>query len=251
MATDDYLRGFLASQDLSVGELNTLRELRQRVEARLSTLDGHPRFYYGGSFGKSTMIRERYDLDVVVYWPTGSPYTLESIYEAVGARLRLEWQYVNRKTVAWEVPFTGGFHIDVVPGRALDAAYYEANLYRSDTETSLKTSLKKHIDTVRGSGRRDAIRLMKLWRERQRVPFKKSFLLELMTIQGSTGKVGLEQQLLGALTNIRDNIVTLQVKDPANSNNSLSDDIPLSDKRAIRDAAQAALDATTWDAVFD
>ncbi len=50
-------------------------------------------------------------------------------------------------------------HIDVVPGRALDAQYYEANLHRTDTGTTLKTSLKKHIDTVRGSGRADAIRV--------------------------------------------------------------------------------------------
>ena len=59
---------------------------------------------------------------------------------------------VNSKTVCWEIPFQGGFHIDVVPGRALDASYKEANLHRTDTGTTLKTSIKTHIDPVRGSG---------------------------------------------------------------------------------------------------
>ena len=99
--------------------------------------------------------------------------------------MKKEFQRVDPKTVCWEIPFEGGLHIDVVPGRALDAAFREANLYRTDTGTTLKTSIKTHIDTVRGSGRRDAIRLMKLWRERRGVPFKKSFLLEMMTISGS------------------------------------------------------------------
>jgi hypothetical protein len=108
----------------------------------------------------------------------------------------------------------------------LDAQYYEANLHRTDKGTTLKTSLKKHIDTVRKSGRADAIRLMKLWRTRKNVPFKKSFLLEVMTIEGCKGKpiTDLGGQVLAALTYIRDNIQSCSVGDPANSNNSLSDD---------------------------
>jgi hypothetical protein len=159
---------------------------------------------------------------------------------------------VNSKTVAWELPFQGGFHIDVVPGRALDAQYYEANLHRTDTRTTLKTSLKNHIDTVRNSGRTDAIRLMKLWRVRKSVPFKKSFLLELMTIDGCKGKStnDLEGQLLAALAYIRDNIRTCNVIDPANTNNSLSDDLDSSARASIQRAADAAIKATYWSEVF-
>jgi hypothetical protein len=152
---------------------------------------------------------------------------------------------VNSKTVAWELPFDGGFHIDVVPGRALDAQYFEANLHRTDKGTTLKTSLKRHIDTVRGSGRIDVIRLMKLWKVRKGVPFRKSFLLELTTIEGSKGKRtdNLEDQMIGALNYVRANIETCGVGDPANSNNSLSDGLDMNARRAIRQAADAALSA--------
>lgn len=248
----EYLRGILSRQNLTPDEQATLQQLRSTIEGQLSVLEGSPRFYYGGSYGKRTIIRELYDLDIVVYWPYGAPYSIKGIYDAVGDTLRKNWTYVNSKTVAWELPFDGGFHIDVVPGRALDATYYEANLHRTDTGTTLKTSLKKHIDMVRGSGRLDVVRLMKLWRVRNRVPFKKSFALEALTIDGARGTSfdDLPAQMIAALTHVRDSIRTCNVVDPANSNNSLTDDLDTSARADIRLAAQAAIDAKYWSEVF-
>lgn len=253
MAAEQYLRNLLASQELSDTELNQLRGLRKQIEEQLAKLDGSPRFYYAGSYGKKTIIRARYDLDIVVYWPDTAKYSLKGIYTGVGDQLRKHWDVVNSKTVAWELPFKGGFHVDVVPGRALDGQYREANLYRTDTGTTLKTSLKTHIDTVRNSGRRDAIRLMRLWRQRRNVPFKKSFLLEMMTMYGCSGTRfdDLGGQVQSALVYIRDNICTRNVVDPANSNNSLSDDLTSANKEVIRAAADAAAQATSWNTVFE
>jgi hypothetical protein len=252
MSNNQYLGSILAGQNLSTAELNSLRDLRQQIEGQLSVLEGSPRFYYGGSFGKRTMIKARYDLDLVMYWPHTATYSIKGIYDAVGTILKKHWNYVNPKTVAWELPFSDGFHIDVVPGRALDAQYYEANLHRTDRGTTLKTSLKRHIDTVRNSGRADAIRLMKLWRVRRNAPFKKNFLLELMTIEGCKGKQGndLEGQLIAGLVYVRDNIKSCNVLDPANSNNSLSDDLDASARTAIYQRADEAIKATYWSGVF-
>jgi hypothetical protein len=252
MTNNEFLFNILKQQALSATELNGLRTLREQIEGQLAVLEGGPRFYYGGSYGKRTMIRQLYDLDLVIYWPNTATYTIEGIYDAVGQVLRKHWKFVNSKTVAWELPFDGGFHIDVVPGRAIEANYYEANLHRTDTGTTLKTSLKKHIDTVRRSGRVDAIRLMKLWRVRKGVPFRKSFALELMTIEGCKGKAvdDLAGQLLGAFAYIRDNIRSCNLIDPANSNNSLTDDLDTSARAAIQSAAKAAMDAQSWSQVF-
>jgi hypothetical protein len=251
-ANNQYLSNILAGQNLTNAELDSLRGLRETIEGQLSVLQGSPRFYYGGSFGKRTMIKARYDLDLVMYWPHTATYSIKSIYDAVGEILKKHWKVVNSKTVAWELPFDGGFHIDVVPGRALDAQYYEANLHRTDKGTTLKTSLKKHIDTVGKSGRADAIRLMKLWRNRKNVPFKKSFLLEVMTIEGCRGKQSddLEGQVIAALKYVCDNIKTCSVSDPANSNNSLSDDLDASARAAIYQRADEAVKAMYWREVF-
>lgn len=252
MTSDEYLCQLLAQQDLSETQLDSLRSLRERIESQLSVLQGSPRFYYGGSFAKKTMIREAFDLDIVIYWPSNSSYTLKGIFDSVGDQLRRNWQHVNPKTVAWELPFEGGFHIDVVPGRAIDASFRYANLYRRDKDSSLQTSIKVHIDTVRNSERHKVIRLMKLWRFKRKVPFKKSLALELMTIDGCEGvhTAGLEQQLLAVLRYVRDNISSARIVDPANTNNVLSDEISPFDKQAIQSFADAALKSQYWSHVL-
>lgn len=252
MSAQQYLQSLLDQQNLSEDELTGLRNLRGEVEAQVRTLEGVQRVLYGGSYGKDTMIREWYDLDIVVYWANDCGYTLEGIFTAVGDVLRKRWKVVNPKTVAWEMPFEGGFHVDVVPGRALDASFKYANLYRTDTLTSLQTSIRVHIDTVSNSGRRDAIRLMKLWRKRKSVPFKKTLALELATIEGCkgcrTGDMG--DQVWSALQYLRDEFPKARIVDPANSNNIISDDIAMTDKQAIQRIAAATLQARTWQEVF-
>jgi hypothetical protein len=253
MTANSYLASLLSQQSLTDAEMNALRNLRDRIQTQLSVLEGSPRFYYAGSFGKKTMIRERYDLDIAMYWPNSVTYTVEGIYDAVGKVLKQNWQYVNSKTVSWELPFEGGFHIDIVPGRAIDGSFREANLFRTDTKTTLKTSLKVHIDYVRDSGRRDAIRLLKLWREKNKVPFKKSFLLEVITIAGCSGQSfdDLGIQVQRALEHIRSSILTCNVADPANTNNSLSDDLSATDRWLIYAAADKAAKEISWRPVFN
>lgn len=247
-----YLIDLLSSQDLTSAEIQALQNLRNQIQGQLSTLSGYPRFYYAGSYGKKTMIKARYDLDIVVYWPHTTSYAIKEIYDAVGNVLKKYWTSVNSKTVCWELPFKNGFHIDVVPGRALDDKYYEANLYRTDTKTTLKTSLKKHIKTVETSERIPAIRLMKLWRERRRVPFQKSFLLELMTIEACKGikTDDYHKQVMSSLKYIQDNIINCQLRDPANTNNFLADDLKMDCRRKIKAAASVALMAESWDQIF-
>lgn len=138
------------------------------------------------------------------------------------------------------------FHIDVVPGRALDRNYYEANLYRTDKKTSLKTSLKKHIDTVKKSGRTKVIRLLKLWREVNEVPLKKSFLLEIIAIDGCTGLAfhnNLREQFYSTLSYIKDNIKNCNFQDPANSNNSLCENLTSTIRHEIDKKASEAVRA--------
>jgi tRNA nucleotidyltransferase (CCA-adding enzyme) len=117
MTNDDYLRWLLNQEELSQQQVASLQALRAQIEGQLRTLRGNPRFYYGGSYAKQTMIRSSFDLDIVAYWPHDCGYTLKDICYAVGDVLKRSWSAVNPKTVAWELPFQGGFHIDVVPGR--------------------------------------------------------------------------------------------------------------------------------------
>ena len=252
MSNHEYLLERLAGQDLNATQIDTLQLCRKAIENQVAQLNGTPRFYYAGSYGKKTIISESFDLDIVAYWPDDCGYPLKEIFDAVGSVLKQKWKSASPKTVAWTISFQGGFHIDVVPGRALDKSYKEANLYRSDKDSPMKTSIKVHIDTVRNSGRRDTIRLMKLWNVRNGAPWKKSLPLELMTIEAlkGTSTTDLEQQLLKVFGHIRDTIARVRIVDPANSNNIVSDAWTDTDRMAIKLAAEAAIQAKLWSDVF-
>jgi len=251
MTENAYLQSVLRSQQLTPLQMGALGRMRQAVENRVRTVAGNPRIYYAGSYAKNTMVKERFDLDIVAYWPPDCGYTLLGIYRAVGKVLRKWRKNVKAKTVAWEIPFLGRFHIDVVPGRAVDNSYRYANLYHRPN-SRLRTSIKTHIKTVRDSGRCDVIRLMKLWRVRKRVPLGKSLLLELLTIEGAKGcsYTDMAEQMNAALQHIHDRIMTVRVIDPANTNNVVSDELTKKQRLVTALKAKAALKAKTWNAVF-
>jgi hypothetical protein len=77
-------------------------------------------------------------------------------------------------------------------------------------------------------------------------------LLEFMTIEGCKGCDfgNVSAEVLAALTYIRDNIVSFNVSDPANSNNSLSDDLDAQARRSIRSVTDDAIKAQYWNDVF-
>ena len=247
MNNDNFLKYLLDLQDLKQKQLDSLRTLRDTIQSQLSILPGSPRFYYGGSFAKKTMINANFDLDIVVYWPHNCNLSLKDIYTQVGSVLKKNWPIVNSKTVAWSIPFGNEFHIDIVPGRALDSTYHYANLYHKKKDSSIQTSIKVHIDIVRKSSCHDVIRLMKLWRNKRNVPIKKSLALELMTIKGCQGVGGgTEQKLLSALNYVHQNIMTTKIVDPANSSNIISEEITSFEKQRIKDAAFHAINAKLW-----
>ncbi len=256
MTNEEYLRSLLEREELPARERSELQEYRKQIEGQLRSMGGSPRFYYGGSCAKGTMIRSAYDLDIVVYWPHDCGYSIKDIYYTVGDILEQECRRVNQKTVAWEIPINKRFHIDVVPGRALDDEFQKANLYRGDRDSTLLTSVQKHIEVVRDSGMTDVIRLMKLWRVRDDVPLRKSLVLELITIEGCKRieDETLEGQLIRALIYLREKIINLRIIDPANTNNVLSDEIRDYERGLIRQCAMDALNRFCqggWERVFE
>lgn len=96
MTNQEYFNHLLFQQRLSDSELANLRSIRDDVQLLLSALAGSPRFYHAGSYGKRTIIRERYDLDMVIYWPSTTNYTLKAISDGVGEQLAKKYRYLIR-----------------------------------------------------------------------------------------------------------------------------------------------------------
>jgi len=254
MSNETYLRQVLNNQNLSQYQLTNLRNLRDKIQRQLrDNLSGNPRFYYGGSYGKNTLIRASYDLDIVIYWPSNSQSSIQDIYKGVGSVLQKHWKPVRSKRVGWELSFEGDFHIDVIPGKLFSSDDKYAFLYNSRTNNRFQTSIKIHIDTIKDSGRRDVIRLMKLWKKRKNVPIT-SFILEQMVIDGCkerrTSLSDLEPQLNASFHYINNNILTKRILDPANSNNIISNELSKEEKIRIKRLANQAIEAKKWSEVF-
>lgn len=251
MSNEEFFNEILENQELTNNQLENMEQLKKKVKNQLSSLDGDPKFYDGGSLAKGTIISESYDLDVVIYWPKNTKYTLQGISEGVGNHLKKYWTNVYDKTVAWVVPFEGNFHIDVVPGRAIDPNFYEANLYRMDNGKPLHTSLKKHVKFIRQKRRIEVIKLVKLWKVRRNLPFK-TFILENIVIMAckTMTRDKIEPQLIQTFQFIYDNIGHISLNDPANPNNIITDGFTTGQRNAIRNEAKRAIDAKSWSEVF-
>ena len=102
MTGHEYLLRILEEQKMLARDLATLRKLRQEIEGVLGNeySRDNPRFYYGGSYGKNTMIREHYDLDIVIYFPFQTKCTSQTIYNSVHQTLVNSGYRVNPKTVS-------------------------------------------------------------------------------------------------------------------------------------------------------
>jgi len=233
MTNKEYLEAILQQQTLAPGssELVALQQHREDVAGLLQEHFGDvPQIREGGSKAKGTMIKESYDLDLTCYFPhdaDDADASLEELYGSVEEALRTKYQ-TQRKGCAIRLQDAEAgtdFHIDVVPGRFVDGEDGDVFLYPSSGDKErLKTNLDVHIRNVRNSKVIDAIRLMKLWRERNRITVK-TFALELLVIKLLKEKKDkpLADQLMHVWNKLKEN-TEIAIEDPANpTGNDLSD----------------------------
>jgi len=252
LTNEKYLREILDGQNLTVNQKRNLKELREKIERQLrSGIKGTPKAYYGGSYAKNTMIKASYDLDIVLYWSSDSPYSLASLYKAAEGVLDRNWETVIKKKVGLELPFKGDFHIDVIPGKFSSNDDKFAYLYNNRTGGRFLTSIYYQVEYVKKSNRQDIIRLIKLWKKRKNISIK-TIILESCVIEGCKGidRSKLAPQLMATFKYIRDNIQNTRMLDPTNSNNVISNELSKETKNQIRKHAIQAIEAQYWKQVF-
>ena len=249
MSGHEYLVGVLAKQDLTTAQLNSLRATRDEVESHLRGDFGWaPRFYYGGSFAKNTMLSTSYDLDIILYFPHTETANLGQLFSRVHSRLASKYQVVPR-TVALRLPYQGGFHIDVVPGRAQDAPFRYATLYKNTTPSStLQTSVKVHIEAVKDAGLSDIVRLAKLWRLRWGLDVP-TFALEIAVARAmyNVRRADLGEALWTVLGSFATDFAGARFVDPANTNNVI--EVASGVRAAVQARAQYCRAQKEWSSV--
>ncbi len=148
--------------------------------------------------------------------------------------------------------------IDVVPGRELNKDQYKddnkLNLYVYSQfgkiaagSDRLQSNVKAQIQTIRNhadkASLREIIRLLKVWKIHLSKPYK-SFFIELIAIRAFdkkdiTGTIW--DRLKAVLEYIRDNVKTVSLPDPGNTNNDVADTLSDFDKGIMSDEMRAMI----------
>ncbi len=239
-----YFVNLLEEHKISDEDAKKLQDARDEIKKALQPIHQYnPHIYYGGSYAKKTMIKDSFDLDIVVYFPHTDPDTPKTCYGYIYRVLTKAKYKVKKLVVSLRIDYDG-FHIDVVVGKAEDDTFYYANLYDNIKKRKRRSSLKLHIDHARQYNQ--IIKIMKIWRLTNKLTWHK-LAMESLIVEALKGKdthdYGDCMQIV--LSHIKSCITSKKFVDPSNSNNP----IHVSDKQRQRIKKIANRSCSAWSAV--
>ncbi|TIM26515.1 MAG: nucleotidyltransferase [Mesorhizobium sp.] len=248
---EQYLRQVLARYSVDTGPFSPLLDIQRQLTPLITTwANGNMRWLApSGSFAKGTAVHTGTDFDLFISLRRETEETLSEIYEKLVRKVAGAGFRPKRKNCSVGIRFHG-YDVDLVPGRQLPGGITTKHSLHRERDNSVwkMTDVQAHVAKVRGSMLLDEIRLFKIWRDRNGLEFP-SFYLELILMDAMPIPFlipKLEDRMQTGFAYIRDNILSARIVDPANSNNVLSNELTIAEKRAIRAAASDAFDARYW-----
>lgn len=203
-----------------------------------------------GSRAKGTAINISSDLDLFVSLKSSTNNTLKEIYDSLFSYISSKGINCRKQNVSIGINY-GGHSIDLVPGKKHVGNTNDHSLYRNKKNTWTQTNIQKHISIVKNSGRLEEIILLKIWRKLHNLDFP-SIYLELVTIEALRYKNKNQPaaNFLSTLDYLKDNFVDKIIKDPANTNNVISDDLYKYEKEDIAKKAKESRNEEYWEKII-
>lgn len=198
-----------------------------------------------GSISKGTAISLCADADYFISLSSLTPNTLAEIHETLYDAVTNAGYVARKQNVSIGVN-VNNLKIDLVPGKRQSQYGNDHSLYRRKANTWTKTNIDTHISTVRTSNRQSEIKLAKIWRELHGLDFP-SFYLEMAVIAAL--KKGRIRQLGNNFWKVLEFFIDLPTQkytDPANTNNIISDDLTLSEKKLVAAKAVISRNQQNW-----
>lgn len=248
VSADDYLRGILEREAVESGprsplrglDLEVLRVLRDVLEGRRAEV------YPTGAFERQAANNSGRRIDFLVSFAPATAEPVGRLYSQVFDSLDALGYEPRQREVSIAVALKN-VALDIIPARreAMISDVHEVWLARHGLP--LKTNLTEHILHIQASGRRDEIRVLKIWRDQQALDFP-SFYLELSVIAALRRRPqgALAENVWAALGYLESLFPARSVLDPANALNVVSDLLGPAEKDAVRKAAQYARAGRAW-----
>ena len=210
-----------------------------------------------GSRAKGTAISMASDVDYLISLTSNCNANsggLKSIYDSLHTHLKSKYNPIRKQNVSFRIKISD-LEIDITPARKHSGNTNDHWLYLSKLDTWRQTNIQKHITDISGCGRLNEIKLLKIWRELNKLDFP-SIYLEYLTISILSGKSKDASKLtdnfwfiLQALSKDISNPLYSRIVDPANSTNILSDLLSATEKKAIISKAKLSIGQQYWSGI--
>ncbi|HCE2343417.1 TPA: hypothetical protein NGT77_004558 [Vibrio parahaemolyticus] len=245
MSSDQYLRNVLYKYEVNVNLAEQYRcffEPYIREWAKDLLVD----FKISGSARKGTAVSNGTDVDLFISLSSRTNESLGEIYNLLFNYLQRKGFNVRKQNVSIGVNYNSE-QIDLVPAKRQSQYGNDHSLYVSKKNTWTKTNIETHISQVSNSGRLEEIKLTKIWRNNNNLDFP-SFYLELLVIDALSNcrRGDLANNFMRVLNFIALNMKNKVYMDPSNTNNCISDQIPLTTKEQIARKASESASKQYW-----
>lgn len=217
-----------------------------------------------GSRAKGTAISLASDVDYLVSY-SSDENDLCAEYNLLFKKLR-EFSYnIRKQNVSFRLELTDQVNsfcgqrleVDITPARSYCDNTGDSSLWVNKLNTWKKTNIQRHISDISCSGRTNEIKLLKVWRELNKLDFPSIYLEYLIVnIILDTQPKGQNYlafnfcHVLSKLASYDNNPLDRRLVDPANSNNVLSELLSIDEKKKIiqiaRASCQASLSQVLW-----
>jgi hypothetical protein len=120
-------------------------------------------------------------------------------------------------------------------------------LFNKKSGTVIHTDVAQHVHLIANSGRQQEICALKIWRERNQLEFP-SLYLDLTVLHALEGERfgALAENVMAVFRYLSGRFEKVAVRDPANAENIISDDLSAGEKQAVAKAARKALEDENW-----
>jgi len=247
MTPNEYPQAILRREAVDTGSLSPVRAVQAVLDPIIREWAGTMLLglYPSGSFIKGTANNSGTDIDLFISISEQTTESLRDIFQMLVRRMRERGYTHTLQNVSVTIK-VNGYDVDLVPGKRQNAYTTDHSLYRRKADTWTKTNVSTHIHYVTAAGRQMESRILKLWRDQKGLDFP-SFYLELTVIDALSGQSGsLADNVLAVLHYLTNRFPIARVVDPANTANTISEDVTGAEKDRIASKAALALKATNW-----
>jgi len=248
MSPDEYVRLVLTKYDLPGGEGSPAELAAADLAKPITEWAG--RFLLGirpcGSYAKGTRITGGTDIDLLVSLGPRTPLDVDKLYERFFTFLKGKGYKPVRGNVSIGLQHHG-LEVDMVPARQEWGGSNDHRIFETEHQRVTRTNFDTHRRVVQESDVVEEIRLVKIWRllRNLRLP---SFCLELAVMDALHHRPRHQPaaNMEVVLRYFKDTLPNAPIRDPANFENRVSDDLLKHEKIAIAEAAAASLKQADW-----